>query len=300
MVVIWRGAGILVLIGFILCAWLTSYAFEDTRFGNGSYIGWTMIWSSIPTILLFLVLKNWPQSEPAPGEIPTRSSHWSHSFFFIPVAIWPVIFLGGGLYLINTSESDLNYGTVDVPEEEKLYGERIINFWNPTQDSISIETYYANSGEQRMNQKIAGGNILFATYTADNYRFNYKNRKREVKVQGAKYTDTLSYDQAWYVLDHKTDLVLVDVTVACSDTIDKIELAAIDWMELVVERYKGGELIEPKLRSKRKMKNKVIDPTFQLPLSHGDKEVVYSLIPINRDIDLTEEYLDSMVIDICF
>jgi hypothetical protein len=300
MVFFWTGARIVVLIFLFISAWLTSYAFEDTRFGNGSYMGWTLIWASIPTVLLFFIIKGWPESEPAPGEIPSKSSHWSHSFMFIPVAIWPVILLGGGLYLINSSEPDPDYGVVDVPHEENLEGERIINFWNPTSDTLEMNTYYESSGEQRMNQTIPPGHIRYATFEANNYKFKYKNRKGEVKVQGAEFTDALSYDQAWYILDHKVDLVLLDVTIACSDTVDRDELRDVNWMELVEERYKGGELIEPKLKSVRNIQNTVIDPTFNLPLAHAKKEKVFSLIPIDRDTEITEDYLDSVVIEICF
>lgn len=76
-------------------------------------MGWTLIWTSIPTTLLFLILKggesNEDNEQPV-GSIPRgqetteenskTSSHWSHSFMFIPVAFWPIILLGLGVFLI--------------------------------------------------------------------------------------------------------------------------------------------------------------------------------------------------------
>ena len=72
--IIWRGAGIVVLIFFGISAWLTSYSFEDTRFGNPPYIGWTMIWASFPSFLLWLGLRggNDEEKELEPGEIPQQ------------------------------------------------------------------------------------------------------------------------------------------------------------------------------------------------------------------------------------
>jgi hypothetical protein len=301
MVFFWRGAGIFVLIFFLICAWLTSYAFVDTRLGNGSFIGWSMVWTAIPTIILYFVIKNWPESEPAPGEIQTKSTHWGHSFMFIPVIIWPVVFLGGGLYLINVSAKEQPESNTHLLEETVLEGERIINFWNPSEETLTMSTFFKENGQERMSEDIEAGKIVYGIYDADEYSFQYKNRKRNVSIQGSTINDTLSYDQAWFILDHKIDLLLVDVSLACSDKINETELRAIDWKEKIIDRFKGGQLIEPIVKSSDgKTKQTVIEPGFQLPLSIGESEIIYALIPIHRDSVATESVLDDEVVELCY
>ena len=81
--------------------------YEDTRLGNGDFMGWSMIWSAVPTFLLYLVLRKYhlKEKELAPGEIAPSQEEKSkyftgHSFFWIPVAFWPFIFLFLGIYLV--------------------------------------------------------------------------------------------------------------------------------------------------------------------------------------------------------
>ena len=52
--IIWRGFGIVVPIVLLISAWITSYWFEDTRVGNTSYLGWTLLWAGIVLILAAL------------------------------------------------------------------------------------------------------------------------------------------------------------------------------------------------------------------------------------------------------
>ncbi len=86
---IWKGAGIAVPIIFFITGWICSYFFEDTRLGNMSYVGTTMLFSALPVLLIGLGLSQ-------PDENGVKRSH---SFFFLPVALWGVIFIVGGIVL---------------------------------------------------------------------------------------------------------------------------------------------------------------------------------------------------------
>lgn len=96
MVFIWRGAGIMVPIVLFICCWICSYSFEDTRLGNPDYMGWSMIWAGIPLFIIggLVAASNLPDAET--GEKPEKSYN---DFFFIPIWIWGLFFLGFGIYL---------------------------------------------------------------------------------------------------------------------------------------------------------------------------------------------------------
>lgn len=303
MVYVYRGAGILILVFFFICAWLTSYSFEDTRLGNGAFMGWSMIWTSIPTLLLYFIIRAWPASEPAPGEIPTKTTH---SFMFVPVLIWPILLAGGGYYFVHNSgdsesDSDSDYAETNSDLPSQLEGERIINFWNPHEDSVLVDVIYSEDGSQRMNENIGAGGIIYATYDADHYTFVHGGKEKSITVHGSDAEGEHTYSQAWYVLDKEIDLILLNVTSACSDTINREELEAMDWQSTIIERYTGDQLIELEI-SLENENNKltVVDPGFDLPLEKEKGEKVYSLIPIRNDLKTTEEYLDSMIIELCY
>lgn len=297
----YRGAGILVLVFFFISAWLTSYSFEDTRLGNGAFMGWSMIWTSIPTLLLYFIIRGWPASEPAPGEVPSKTIH---SFMFVPVIIWPILLAGGGYYFVHNSsgsDSDSDYADTNSDLPSQLEGERIINFWNPHKDSVLVDVTYSEDGSQRMNENIGAGSIIYATYDADHYTFVHGGKEKSITVHGSDAEGDHTYSQAWYVLDKEIDLIMINVTMACSDTVDRVELADMDWKSKIIERYIGGQLIEPEILLKnKKSKLTVIDPGFDLPLEIEKGEKVYSLIPIRNDLKTTEEYLDSMIIELCY
>ena len=152
-----------------------------------------------------------------------------------------------------------------------------------------------------MNENIGAGSIIYATYDADHYTFVHGGKEKSITVHGSDAEGDHTYSQAWYVLDKEIDLIMINVTMACSDTVDRVELADMDWKSKIIERYIGGQLIEPEILLKnKKSKLTVIDPGFDLPLEIEKGEKVYSLIPIRNDLKTTEEYLDSMIIELCY
>ena len=87
---IWKGFGIIVPIIFFITGWICSYFFEDTRLGNFAYIGTIMLFSALPVGLIGLGM-----SQPDEDGTPAKQ----HSFFFLPVAWWGLIFIVGGVLL---------------------------------------------------------------------------------------------------------------------------------------------------------------------------------------------------------
>ena len=310
--IIWRGFGIGVFIIFIICAWIMSYFQDDTTLGNGAFMGWSMLVAAAPTLLLYLALRSFhlKEKELAPGEIATPQENKSkiftgHSFFFIPVAIWPIIFAGLGGYLVATSDGgsgnsgDTEY-VDDIIPDEKLEGELIINFWNPNEDTTVVDTYF-DDGSARMHEEIPPFYIRYATYEAGYYSFEFDGYEKEIKVQGAGDLDTNSYNQAWFILDAKVDLLLVDVSDACERSATESDIRAIDWSTRIEERFNGGDLITPVLdASGTDYKYTVIDPGWELPLEKGDNEVIYSLIPILSSKKASDEFLDEEIVNLCF
>lgn len=308
--IFWRGLGILVFVIFCLGAWIMSYYYADTRLGNGAYMGWSMLCSVVPTLLLYLALRkyNLKEKELAPGEIPVEKSKifTGHSFFFIPVVFWAPIFLVVGLILINGSSSDSSNQQVaedrevEVSEDDQVRGEQVVNFWNPNDDTTAITTYYKD-GSERMHEVIPPKYIRYATYDAGIYGFEYAGYKKQITIHGAADLDTNSYNQAWFLLDPKIDLLLVEVSEACDKAVTEKELRAIDWTLRVEKRYEGGQLMQPVLDASETEKHyTVIDPGWPLPLEIGKNQVVYALIPIEGSEKTTDEFLDERIVKLCF
>lgn len=90
-----------------ICCWITSYWFEDTRLGNGAYMGWSMIWAGIPLLLVggLLAASNLTEAEDS-EETSTENNESDevaqksyNDLFFIPVWIWGIAFIAFGIYL---------------------------------------------------------------------------------------------------------------------------------------------------------------------------------------------------------
>ncbi len=87
---IWNGFGIIVPIIFFIVGWIASYFFDDLTLGNTSYIATIMLFSALPVGLIGLGM-----AQPSEDGTPAKN----HSFFFIPVQWWGLLFLVGGLVL---------------------------------------------------------------------------------------------------------------------------------------------------------------------------------------------------------
>jgi hypothetical protein len=115
------------------------------------------------------------------------------------------------------------------------------------------------------------------------------------------FSDRTKYYATWLVLGSDVDLVLIDVSDACRNDINKTELAEIDWIDNVYREYDGSDVIEIILNSKHKeLKYTVYKPGRDLPLELEENEKVFALIPFKGSEGYTESYLDSMILDVCF
>lgn len=89
--IIWNGFGIIVPIIFFIVGWITSYFYDDVTLGNFSYISTIMLISALPVGLVGLGM-----SQPSEDGSPAGN----HSFFFVPVKWWGLLFLVGGIALL--------------------------------------------------------------------------------------------------------------------------------------------------------------------------------------------------------
>ncbi len=96
MALIWRGFGIAIPILIGIAALILSFFYDDTRIGNFQYTGWVLIAAGIPTILVALI--TFGGDEEDGGE---SSGSWTdHALFYVPVALWVPILIGGGIYCL--------------------------------------------------------------------------------------------------------------------------------------------------------------------------------------------------------
>ncbi|MCH2235760.1 MAG: hypothetical protein MK078_16080 [Crocinitomicaceae bacterium] len=309
MVFIWRGGGIIVPIFLVISGWLTGYAFDDVRFGNNVFMGWTMIWASIPLGLLGLAFIGMNAPDPETGEQPPKSRH---DFFFIPVWIWALFFLVFGIYWVNKDpDPGFNY-TNDVVEqtadnedrnvsnnEGSNLHEQIVNFYNPYEDTVNVQVD-SEDGEGLMDSDIPPGHIRYFNLEKGHYVVKHYGMEDEIYVKGSEAVDSTTYDEAWFVAGGGYDLIFLDVTEACTDAINKTELRDIDWTSRVEKRHAGNEIMFPRVYGNGKTKYLIKEPGFTLPTSVQENQKVFALIPIKHSQETTEEYLDEMVIDICY
>ncbi len=101
MVFIWRGIGIVVPIIIFIVGWFVSLFFEDTRLGNGSFMGWVFFYSAIVFLIIGLLMLKIKKQKKTEG-----TESWTlrkHDFFFIPILFWAPILLVLSLFLIFSS-----------------------------------------------------------------------------------------------------------------------------------------------------------------------------------------------------
>ncbi|MEL6345751.1 MAG: hypothetical protein AAFV53_21760 [Myxococcota bacterium] len=116
MVIIWRGAGIVVPLLFILAAGIVSFFIEDTTIGNATFMGWSLLLAGVFNILPTLVVFGM-QDEDQPK---TR-----HTFFFLPIWVWMLGCMGlGGVLLCSGSGSSSETADIasDAPPSEQALG----------------------------------------------------------------------------------------------------------------------------------------------------------------------------------
>ena len=297
MVFIWRGAGIAVPIITFICGWIVSYSFDDTRLGNLDFTGWMLIWSGIVNAVLGILLLLANNAEPLPGEEIKKAKH---DFFWLPVWIWGIAFIGLGIYFVNTYEPTRKTAKEDVVyEEEEFTGERIIHFYNSMQDTATVEVHDKNN-DLIMSEIIPPTYSRYLEFEAGEYTVTYADQEEEFKFQGTTDEDSSSYKHGWYIVGNQAKLILLDVTPACRSDINKTELAEIDWTSKIQKEYPVKSYLEMAINLPNDNKLTVYSPYIQLPLKIGEKETVFALIAFDKDETITEKALDERVIDLCY
>jgi hypothetical protein len=100
--IIWRGQGLVVLVYFFVFAWISSFFFDDTTFGNKLYVGTTLLLAAVPTYFHGKKLAMGSQSAYEKVEEGEEREPIVADFFFIPLKYWGFIFVGlGGWALVS-------------------------------------------------------------------------------------------------------------------------------------------------------------------------------------------------------
>jgi len=95
MVIFWKGAGIAVPILFFIAAGIVSFFVEDTRIGNATFMGWSLVLAGVFNILPALAAFAGPEE----GEEEDREQT-GHAFFFLPIWMWVMGCLALGVFLL--------------------------------------------------------------------------------------------------------------------------------------------------------------------------------------------------------
>jgi hypothetical protein len=301
MVFIWRGFGIAVPIIFFLSVWITSYWFEDTKLVNAALIGWSMLWAGI--VLILFGLASHGETLDDNGQ-PTGEKSYN-DFFWIPIWIWSLGFIGGSIYLINkadfsSSSSDYSYADSDnetyIYNEDDEVAERKLYLYNCSADSMEIdisETTYEDGTD--FNFYVQNNDYDYVSIEPDRYTVIMNDYTEKINLRKSHKRNEKDYDGAWLVLCAEVDLVLVDVTEVCRENVTDEEVAEVIWENNVIERFNGDDLIEPNLKSKRGGAVKVVAPGYYIPEEHETRDRVYALIAIERSTEVSEEFLRDKV-----
>lgn len=316
MVIVWRGAGLIVPIVFLICGWIVSFFYDDTRLGNPSFIGWTFFYTGLALLLPGIGLFGKKNEDGTPRR--------KHDFFFIPVVFWSFILLiGSTVILLSRSGSpEDNTALVNADSVEEVFEDRVINILNTSDDSLK----FVVGGETGVIERIVidphsweeyamqPGEYLFTGYNMDNevtlslpdsFYMNDRSRYLVKKDgQGEYYARILNgptsskkdYDDAWFIIDGTRDLMLVDVTPLCATKLTKKQVEELDWTQLLDTVYDGRDMIEPTIKAGRSGEIiTVVEPGDGLPETVKTNERVYALITVLREQTIDNEYLADRV-----
>ncbi len=280
--------------------------YPDTTLGNYPFVGWSMLWAGIVLTLQGAAVWGGGAPDPETGEIPFRRGH---DFFWIPVLFWGIGFIGLSIWLINKEPKESFYESAEFQEmvqestqaaEEEEDPVRLVNFYNPFDDSLSFEMYDAKTRDYIIGTSVPSESTRYKEFDCKRYDVIIGDTEKRITVTKATTNDPDDYNELWYIMGGAADLLLIDVTDACDREITRGELRAINWTDRIEKRYDGDELIEPSLLSTPRKKRTIYGMGDKLPLEHSVKELVYALVPVEADQTPSESYLDEKVIEMCF
>lgn len=323
MVLIWRGIGIIVPIVFFLFAWILSYWFEDTHFGNKAYLGWISFYTAILSLIAGLPAFAADENNPNAG---LGFRLWRHHFFYLPIIFWAGIFGFVSGYCLLTEGKELPgsaYAQEGYDESDTIAK---IHFYNPTSDSL----YYVISDVHGLFEKeildpfsniekdapsesymLAGINLNGESTHSFPPAKKYDETKYVKIIEGEdtilqrkmpKKTKMLGdYEDCWALLSSSYDLLVLDVTDLGDDQygngfLVKEKVKEIDWMKKIKSKHFGDELIELNIKPAFKgQKVTVSKPNTLLPISRNKTEALYALIVYPYDQEINQEFLVQQV-----
>jgi hypothetical protein len=307
MPLIWRGLGIVVPIIFFITAWIVSYWYDsgETTLGNSSYIGWTALFAGIVVLLIGLGLMGGSSDE---EDGPRKK----HDFFYLPVFAWGLLLGALSLYLLvfagkPATEDATTSDSENSVVEEVIPTTRMVNFYNPTSEILTYivaddvgDGLISREKVEPMSFKsleLKKGTYLFTAFNGAKETTLLLPPDKEIASDTTKYTmhkddkgpffqrilnpatkETDDYDAAWLVLNGTQDMLLLNVTAVCNESITKEDIFAINWEDEIQERYDARDLIEPLFKQfKKGMQIKVVEPGQKIPSKIAEDEVYYFL-----------------------
>lgn len=313
--------GIIVLVMLVIVGLITCFfydGFETKIFGNTSYLGWVLLISGI--LLSLIGLGTWGGDEETGPD--GRVYKKKHDFFWIPILIWGILFLGIGIYLkiFVGSPEEAPETTTDTEETVVIPDPttRTVNFYNTAEDTVrAIVADDVVAKGMVFNQKIKPNSIFPKTLDAGTYMFmssangegmlkfppenpdlsKFKLHEDEKgkfyqRILAAETADESDYDEAWVMVDGHTALavVAIDIIMATQPVVvDNVDLLTEDD---IVAVYPGTDLIEPMLNNDE---GKVLVSGPADDLKYGDEQDRYfALIPYSGDnftIEFAKKYL---------
>lgn len=94
MTIVWRGAGILVPIAFVASIATMNSWYKGTSAGDAP-IAWALFWAALICLPLGLLTLPGKKTDPDTG---VKVARRKHDFFFIPIIVWGLLFVGGSIY----------------------------------------------------------------------------------------------------------------------------------------------------------------------------------------------------------
>ncbi len=320
MPLIWRGMGIIVPIIFLVTGFLYSWISgdPDKRLGNPDMLAWTSMISGILLTLIGLAALGM-SSEDEQG----NKKRAKHDFFFIPIVAWGGLLIVWCIYLFffsgKSSAEPSPTGLVDKPAAPAIEvpHTRMVNFYNPTKDSLKYLVNDETGGGLIASGTVGPNSFASVEIEEATYMFIARNMQdkssfflpsEEDAEDESKYKlyeddkgkffqrilnpatpENDDYDEAWFVLDGKTELLLVDVNSAADSTVTRGDVRKTKWSDKVAHQYKATDIIEPVFGTRPKDGViSVIAPGKMLPFQKEKDEQVYLLVPYHGEKDKTK------------
>lgn len=313
MPLIWRGLGIVVPIVFFVTGWIVSYWFGEgeATLGNSSYIGWTALYSGIVILLLGLIALASGGEEGEPKK--------KHDFFYLPVFVWGLLLGALSLYmLVFTGKAATPDDVVEDDTEivVPVPTTRIVNLYNTSDEDliyiIADETADGLISKEKVEpnsiktKELKAGTYIFTAYNADKETTLPSVSSKEDAADEKKYKmfedeegkfyqrilnpmtkETDDYDEAWLMLDGKTQLLVVEITDICKPGITKEDIEAINWEDQIFETHAGNGLIEPMYNQfKKDFQIKFVVPSDVIPSEIAADEAYFLLMPYDGEGDI--------------